>query len=523
MLIEHCPHTERNTTAGPALREGEFCLMLDAGWTIRGIIGELPQQAGPREEVIGIPLAELFDPTARDPCEEACGIACQGRITAFSAVIRGGRAHFRCLLTVPLGRDDSRALCHISPFSHAVPIDGAPEHERVVNMVRATFSSFPPDRDSSKVDPRYLGFFDEIPVIVYGAAPDWQTAVFNRAAEEIFCYGRERVLGKQRETLLELLYPDPLYRARVVLDREVVTTGFLDWPMEPVCGDGFRREIIWSNLSGEIPLPGLISWAMGTCLRTEDFDSQRAAHRESIEKVKTAIGGATMCNPERILLPHNVVICGTSLPVMLRTRSMIEKLGIGTRLTDICADVIVAKLAVFPVDLLVIAPGADTATSDCRELRKLTSLLPRLPICIIHQGVPKEALIALVSAGARGSIDVTHAADELAPGLAAVHAGERWYPRDLVDFLFDHGRMMVCQTSTGRDPLACLTARQREILTLIALGYGNHHIALRLGVSLRTVTNHVYNMYGKLDISSRMEALIIAVQAGLADLSNLKK
>jgi DNA-binding CsgD family transcriptional regulator len=67
-------------------------------------------------------------------------------------------------------------------------------------------------------------------------------------------------------------------------------------------------------------------------------------------------------------------------------------------------------------------------------------------------------------------------------------------------------------------PLPELTDREREILILLAGGHANKVIAQRLGISHRTVMNHVNNLYRKLGVNNRLEAVHRALKAGLAKL-----
>ena len=60
-----------------------------------------------------------------------------------------------------------------------------------------------------------------------------------------------------------------------------------------------------------------------------------------------------------------------------------------------------------------------------------------------------------------------------------------------------------------------LTSREDEILTLIAQGFGNKEIAERLFLSLKTVRNHVSNIFTKLQVADRAQAVIRAREAGL--------
>ncbi|MFP4311288.1 MAG: response regulator transcription factor [Nitriliruptoraceae bacterium] len=68
----------------------------------------------------------------------------------------------------------------------------------------------------------------------------------------------------------------------------------------------------------------------------------------------------------------------------------------------------------------------------------------------------------------------------------------------------------------GQDPLGVLTPAERRILDHVARGLTNQQVATRLGVSARTVANHLYRSYQKLGVASRTEAaLLVAAEARL--------
>lgn len=63
-----------------------------------------------------------------------------------------------------------------------------------------------------------------------------------------------------------------------------------------------------------------------------------------------------------------------------------------------------------------------------------------------------------------------------------------------------------------------LTPRQREVLTLVALGYSNQQVADELNVQLATVENHLHAIFGRLDVRTRTEAAVLAVTTGLIEI-----
>ena len=79
----------------------------------------------------------------------------------------------------------------------------------------------------------------------------------------------------------------------------------------------------------------------------------------------------------------------------------------------------------------------------------------------------------------------------------------------LVDFL------APAQTPSPAHAMPELTAREREVLGLIARGHGNAEIASRLFVSPHTVRNHVTHIFAKLQVTDRAQAIVRAREAGL--------
>ena len=67
----------------------------------------------------------------------------------------------------------------------------------------------------------------------------------------------------------------------------------------------------------------------------------------------------------------------------------------------------------------------------------------------------------------------------------------------------------------GAAPLDQLTDREREVLALIAQGRANKRIALELGISEKTVKNHVGHVLAKLGVTDRTQAAVLAVQEGI--------
>lgn len=123
----------------------------------------------------------------------------------------------------------------------------------------------------------------------------------------------------------------------------------------------------------------------------------------------------------------------------------------------------------------------------------------------------------LLSAGATGYVLKDEALDTLVTAIRAIARGELWLSQHIA------GRLARKAIAPARAAAAePLTPREREVLRLLALGLSNHEIAGKLFIAKRTVQNHVSNIYGKLDLDSRAEAVLYAIRYEIVDVKEVK-
>lgn len=116
-------------------------------------------------------------------------------------------------------------------------------------------------------------------------------------------------------------------------------------------------------------------------------------------------------------------------------------------------------------------------------------------------GIEKEAL----AAGARGIFFEDDSAETLLKGIFVLFAGEFWVPRRMLsEYLLSRTLPL---TPTPEDT-PFLTRREREVLGLLANGASNDQIGCRMCISTCTVKTHVYNIFRKIHVSSRLEAAL---------------
>jgi DNA-binding NarL/FixJ family response regulator len=118
-------------------------------------------------------------------------------------------------------------------------------------------------------------------------------------------------------------------------------------------------------------------------------------------------------------------------------------------------------------------------------------------------------VIPLLRAGATGYLPKTVGLNDLLDAIRATSRGESTLPPSVASVVVRH---MAGVPEQGAD--AELTAREMDVLQLVAQGLTNYQTARQLGVSVRTVEAHLTHIYAKLDVRSRTEAALLAQRKG---------
>ena len=116
-----------------------------------------------------------------------------------------------------------------------------------------------------------------------------------------------------------------------------------------------------------------------------------------------------------------------------------------------------------------------------------------------------EDVIAVIRAGARGYVTKTISGPELADAARRVHGGDAVFSPRLAGFVLDAFAEAPEGDGAADDELDQLTPREQEVLRHIARGYMYKEVALRLGISAKTVEAHVSSVLRKLQLSTRHE------------------
>ncbi len=144
--------------------------------------------------------------------------------------------------------------------------------------------------------------------------------------------------------------------------------------------------------------------------------------------------------------------------------------------------------------------------------RKIIQTSPHIGIIVVTMFEDDDSVFAAMRAGARGYVLKGADQNDMLRAIRAVSRGEALFGPTIATRL-----MNFFNTPVQAPPQAFpeLTAREVEILELIAQGMGNPEIARKLTISMKTVRNHVSNIFNKLQVTDRVQAAIRAREAGM--------
>jgi DNA-binding NarL/FixJ family response regulator len=150
--------------------------------------------------------------------------------------------------------------------------------------------------------------------------------------------------------------------------------------------------------------------------------------------------------------------------------------------------------------------------------RKLRDLLPDVRILILTIHTDDFHVFQGIKAGAQGYILKDCTPEDLVRAIRTVHAGDTIMAQDIAEKML---KTFEGIRDGNTDLAPRLTERELEVIKALAHGKSNKEIALTLGISEKTVRNHASNIYKKLHIFDRTQAVIYAIREGLVDVEDL--
>ena len=159
---------------------------------------------------------------------------------------------------------------------------------------------------------------------------------------------------------------------------------------------------------------------------------------------------------------------------------------------------------------VIIMEARMTKVDGLEVTRRIKAELPEAVILILTTCNDEEYIVGLLAAGATAYLLKSAQGEELVQAIRSVRAGDFVLAPALAQRLFKRtARLPVAVNSAEH-----LTRRELDVLKLAATGLGNRDIAARLGLAERTVKGHLMNIFDKMSVSSRTEAVREALRRG---------
>jgi DNA-binding NarL/FixJ family response regulator len=210
--------------------------------------------------------------------------------------------------------------------------------------------------------------------------------------------------------------------------------------------------------------------------------------------------------PIRVLIADDHDAFRAGLRALLETSPDLEVVGEVVAGPDAVAGA--ARLQPDVVLMDISMPGGDGIDAT----RRLTEGSPHIAVIVLTMDAGDASVTRALRAGARGYLLKGAQRVELVRAIRAAAAGEAILGADVARRLAGYLTPEAVRATT---PFPALSEREHEVLDLIARGRSNGEIAATLVLAPKTIRNHVSNIFAKLEVRDRAEAIVRAREAGL--------
>jgi DNA-binding NarL/FixJ family response regulator len=225
----------------------------------------------------------------------------------------------------------------------------------------------------------------------------------------------------------------------------------------------------------------------------------------------TGVTNADGGEPVRVLVVDDQELFRRGLTMLLSTEEGIEVVG---EAGDGVEGTTLAESVAPDVVLLDVRMPRRSGIEACLAIK---ASVPSAKIIMLTVSDEEADLYEAVKSGASGYLLKDSSIEEVAQAVRVVSEGQSLISPSMAVKLIDEFKQMS-RPEKGQVPGMRLTERELEVLRLVATGMNNREIAKQLVISENTVKNHVRNILEKLQLHSRMEAVMYAVKEKLLDL-----
>jgi DNA-binding NarL/FixJ family response regulator len=207
--------------------------------------------------------------------------------------------------------------------------------------------------------------------------------------------------------------------------------------------------------------------------------------------------------PIRLLIADDHPVFRQGLRAMLDSTEQFEVVGDAADGDEAVARTLELKPDVVLMDLRM--PGLNGIDAT----RRILEQRPGVGVLVLTMFEDDDSVFAAMRAGARGYLLKGSEQDEVLRAIRSIASGEAIFGPAIAS------RLIAYFSSANATAFPELTERERQVLELIAQGKNNQAIAAELVLSLKTVRNHVSNIFNKLQVTDRAGAIVKAREAGM--------
>jgi two-component system NarL family response regulator len=232
------------------------------------------------------------------------------------------------------------------------------------------------------------------------------------------------------------------------------------------------------------------------------------------DQPSAAPAGALAVDPIRVLVVDDHALFRRGLQMVLEQEPDIEVVG---EASDGTEAVVVAAETLPDIVLLDVRMPKRGGIDACTAIHDVA---PSTKIIMLTISDEEADLYDAIKAGAMGYLLKEISIEEVASAIRAVYGGQSLISPSMASKLLTEFASMVKKTDERQQvPAPRLTDREMEVLKLVAKGLNNRDIAKQLFISENTVKNHIRNILEKLQLHSRMEAVVYAVREKLLEIT----
>ncbi len=211
--------------------------------------------------------------------------------------------------------------------------------------------------------------------------------------------------------------------------------------------------------------------------------------------------------PFRVLIADDHPLFRKGMRILLTGTSDVEVVGEATTGQEVVELAAALQPDVVLMDLQMPDINGIEAT------REILHTSPHIRILVVTLFEDDDSVFTALRAGARGYVLKDAKEEEMLRAIRAVGSGEAIFSPTIATRLMDY--FAAPRPAVSKELFPTLSEREREILQLIARGSTNSDIARQLALSVKTVSNYVSNIFSKLQVTDRAQAIIRARDAGL--------